>query len=147
VPNGSKADTIIASIRYWANWGHFTVVHLTENMRLRGVTSPENLQYAEYLARLFYTPELYGPISLPPYIKVYEDYENFYTTLFPPDLMARARETPELFADRAILASHNTSVAELNGDILQIMGGDPQIFTSVDHAEQASRPRSVPYGR
>jgi hypothetical protein len=49
--------------------------------------------------------------------------------------MARARETPELFAERAILASHNTSVAELNGDILQIIGGDPQVFTSVDHAE------------
>jgi hypothetical protein len=52
--------------------------------------------------------------------------------------MACARETPELFAKRAILASHNTSVAELNGDVLQIMGGDPQVFMSVDHAEQGA---------
>ena len=138
VPNGAKAETMMASIRYWANWDQFTVLHLTENMRLRGVTSPENLQYAEYLSRLSYIPELYGAISLPSYIKVYEDYEEFYTTLFPPALMARARETPELFAERAILASHNTSVAELNSDILQIMGGDPQTFVSVDRAEQGA---------
>ena len=51
VPNGSKADTMMASICYWANWDDFTVFHLTENMRLRGVTSLENLPYAEYLAR------------------------------------------------------------------------------------------------
>lgn len=81
-------------------------------MRLRGVTSPESLQYAEYLSRLSYTPELYGAISLPPHIKVYRDYEKFYATLFPPGLMA------ELFAERAILASHNTAVAELNSDVL-----------------------------
>lgn len=138
VPNGSKVDTIMASIRNWTNWNDFTVLHLTENMRLRGVTSPENLQFAEFLAQLSYNPELYGPITLPPYIKVYEDYEEFYNTLYPPDLMATARETPELFADRAILASHNTSVAELNSDILRMMDGDSQVFTSVDHAEQGA---------
>lgn len=135
VPNGSKADIIMTSIRYWVNWSYFTVLHLTENIRLRGVTSPENLQYADYLARLLYTPELYGAINLPPYIKVYKDYKEFYITLFPPALMARARATPELFAKRAILASHNISVVELNGDVLQMMGGDLQVFTSVDHAE------------
>jgi hypothetical protein len=43
VPNGSKVDTIMASIRYWTNWDDFTVVYLIENIRLRGVTSPENL--------------------------------------------------------------------------------------------------------
>jgi hypothetical protein len=111
------------------------ILLLTENMRVSGVTSPENLQFTEYLSRLSYAPELYGAISLPSYIKVYEDYEEFYTTLFPPAPMARARETPELFAERAILASHNTSVAELNSDILQIMGSDPQTFVSVDRAE------------
>lgn len=42
---------MMASICYWANWDDFTVFHLTENMRLRGVTSLENLPYAEYLAR------------------------------------------------------------------------------------------------
>ena len=138
VPDGSKADTIIASIRYWSQWHQFTTLRLTENMRLRGVTSPENLDYAQYLARLSYTPELYGPIVLPAYIKVYEGYERFYTTLFPPDLMATARDTPELFATRAILASHNTSVSDLNNDIIGIMGGDLQTFTSVDHAEQGA---------
>jgi hypothetical protein len=35
-----------------------------------------------------------------------------------------ARETPEIFANRVILASHNTSVAELNSDILKMIGGD-----------------------
>jgi hypothetical protein len=91
VPNGSKADTIMASIRYWPNWDQFTVLYLTENMRLRGVTSPENLQFAEFLSRLSYTPELYETVKLPSYIKVYDDYKEFYTTLFPPALMERAR--------------------------------------------------------
>ena len=118
VPNGSKVETVMASIRNWANWDHFTVLYLTENMRLCSVTSPENRQYAEYLSRLSYTPELYGAINLPQYIKVYEDYKKFYKTLFPLDLMTVAREMPELFIERAILASYNTSVAELNSDIL-----------------------------
>jgi ATP-dependent exoDNAse (exonuclease V) alpha subunit len=69
---------------------------------------------------------------------VYEDYERFYTTLFPPGVIMMARETPKIFADRAILASHNTSVAELNNDILKTMGGETQTFTSVDSAEQRS---------
>jgi len=123
VPNGSKAENVMASIRNWVNWEHFTVLHLTENMRLRSVTSRDNLEYAQSLARLSYTPELYGTISLPSYIRVYEDCERFYTTLVPPGVMAMARETPEIFADRAILASHNTSVVELNNDILKTMGG------------------------
>jgi hypothetical protein len=71
VPNNSKANTITTSIRYWANWGRFTVVYLTEDKRLRGVTSLKNRQYAEYLLRLSYTPELYGVTSLTPYIEVY----------------------------------------------------------------------------
>jgi len=49
-----------------------------------------------------------------------------------------ARNTPELFAQRALLASHNTSVSELNNDILATMGGDPQHFISVDTAEQGA---------
>jgi hypothetical protein len=138
VPNGSKADTIMASIRYWPNWDQFTVLYLTENMRLRGVTSPENLQFAEFLSRLSYTPELYETVKLPSYIKVYDDYKEFHTALFPPALMERARETPELFAERAILASHNTSVADLNSDILRLMSGEAQTFVSVDSAEQGA---------
>jgi hypothetical protein len=50
------------------HWDQFTVLYLTENMRLRGITSPDNLKYAEYLSRLSYTPELYGAIALPSYI-------------------------------------------------------------------------------
>ena len=126
MPNGSEAETVMASTRNWVNWEHFTVLHLTENMRLRGVTSPDNLRYARYLARLSYTPELYDAISLPSYIQAYKDYGRFYTALFPPDVMAMVRETPEIFADRAILASHNTSVAELNNDILKTMSGEAQ---------------------
>jgi hypothetical protein len=112
------------------------VLHLTENMRLRGVTSPENLQYAEYLSRLSYASELYNTVSLPSYIKIYENYKKFYKTLFPPDLMVAAYTIPKLFAECAILASHNTLVSELNNDILGTMRGDPQVFTSVDYAEQ-----------
>jgi hypothetical protein len=44
--------------------------------------------------------------------------KKFYATLFPPGLIAAVRETSELFAERAILASHNTAVAELNSDVL-----------------------------
>ena len=52
--------------------------------------------------------------------------------------MAVARKTPELFAERAILASHNTSVSELNNDVLQTIGGDARTFISIDHAEQGA---------
>jgi hypothetical protein len=87
-------------------------------MRLRGVTSPENRQYAEYLIRLFYTPKLYRLTSLLLYINVYDNYKDFYTTLFPSALIATARDTSKLFAERAILVSYNISAAELNGNIL-----------------------------
>jgi ATP-dependent DNA helicase PIF1 len=118
------------------------VLYLTENIRLRGVTSSDNLRYAEYLSRLSYTPELYGAIALPSYIQVYQDYDRFYTTLFPPGVITMARETPKIFADRVILTSHNTSVAELNSDVLKTINGDAQTFTSVDSAEQRSEDKA-----
>jgi len=46
-----------------------------------------------------------------------------------------ARETPEIFANRAILALYNTSVVELNSNILKIIDNDAQTFTSVDSAK------------
>ena len=52
VPNGSKADTIMASIRYWTNWDQFTVLYLTVNMRLRGVASPENSSFTACAAAI-----------------------------------------------------------------------------------------------
>lgn len=54
-------------------------------------------------------PTLCGATSLPPYVKVYDDCAEFYSTFFPPGVIVMARETPELFAKSAILASHNTS--------------------------------------
>ena len=38
--------------------------------------------------------------------------------------MATARDTPELFTTRAILASYNTSVSDLNNDIIKIISDD-----------------------
>ena len=81
-------------------------------------------------------PTLCGATSLPPYVKVYDDCAEFYSTFFPPGVIVMARETPELFAKSAILASHNTSVVKLNNDILATMGPNAQQSVSVDTAEE-----------
>lgn len=83
VPNASIAATVLASIRNWIMWPHLTQLHLTENMRLRGVTSQLNRTDAAYLLRLSHDPTLYGATSLPPYVKVYDDYAEFYSTPLP----------------------------------------------------------------
>jgi PIF1-like helicase len=48
VPNGSKAATVLASIRNWIMWPHLTQPHLTENLCLRGVMRT----YVAYLSQL-----------------------------------------------------------------------------------------------
>jgi hypothetical protein len=73
---------------------------------------------------------------------VYQDYDKFYITLFSSGVIIIARETPEIFADRVILASHNTSVAKLNNNVLKTINDDAQTFTSVNSAEQRSKDKT-----
>jgi hypothetical protein len=81
-------------------------------MRLRINTAPENVAFAEWLARMSHEPGLNGTIPIPPMIRRTMHLQNFLDRIYPPDALRDSPTNPAFFVGRAILTPTNETVGK-----------------------------------
>lgn len=139
VRRGNRAQIVGESIQNSSLWGHFQILRLTKNMRVR--EGEENQRFAEWLSRMSYQQDLRGQIRLPNCITQVEDFDQFCHNIFPLELLSSATTDFSVFRSRAILTMRNSSVNEFNMVLLRQMPGEEYIFhvvnsTNTDDIEQ-----------
>ena len=146
ITKGSRAQQCGASLRYSFLWPSLTVLHLTQNMRVReGV---DNKAFADWIGKISYDPRLRGKIELPAEIssRFYDrdadgkvdDANGLYKLcehIYPADQLAQAHEHPEFFRDRAILTLRNDTAEEINTHIQKSIPNEEQVFFSANKSD------------
>lgn len=123
VRRGARAQIVQASLSQSYIWPAIRVRCLTENMRVQG-SDEDNRGFIQWLQDLPYNPELYGLTELYPAVATYSSITDFFSAVYPDELLASALFDPGVFADRCILTGTNTAVAELNFATLRRFPGD-----------------------
>ena len=147
IPDGTKEQIINASLTSSSLWPKFTVLTLTENMRLStdGLTSEEKAEITEFSEWILNVGN--GEISNLPSLD--ESDASFIT--IPSDLLLEnscepistivstiypnicdIQVDPGYFRERAIVTTKNTTVAEINDFVLDIAPGEKRVYLSVD---------------
>ncbi|POS81880.1 hypothetical protein EPUL_005599, partial [Erysiphe pulchra] len=75
ITGGNKEKIVSACIRSWSLWPNIKTLFLTQNMRV--ISGDDNQRFAEWLARLSYDNDLYGPIEIPEWIQTTSDRNLF----------------------------------------------------------------------
>ena len=76
-----------------------------------------------------------GPLELMDDITQYLAIDKFYTSIYPPDILAGAEKDLDTFLKRAILAVRNDTVAEFNEYLLGKLPTPEKTFFSADTAD------------
>jgi hypothetical protein len=149
IPKASRPDIVRMSLRKSWIWPRLNKLALTVNMRVRAnpeaqeseIDIANRLNFVEWLGRLSYDPQLQGPISLPEYVSQPASIQDLILKVYPKDLLKEASYPPEFEAQgfnntplrgRALLATKNIAVAELNKLVLSSFPGTSKILSSVD---------------
>lgn len=101
IPHANRAVIVAASLRQSFIWGQLKILKLTQNMRL--FNDSENQEYARWIQKLPYDPNLRGLIDLPSSLRSFTDLQSFCDIIFPVSLLYAALHDPDLFLTRAIL--------------------------------------------
>ena len=102
---------------------------------MRLLTDPNSQQYAQWLKKLSYDSRMHGRVSLPSYIRQTDSIEQFCNQFYPLSTLQSARQHPEVFKDKAIVAFRNDSVAAFNKMILQNFPGDMHTLYGSNEAD------------
>ncbi|GJE95688.1 ATP-dependent DNA helicase [Phanerochaete sordida] len=135
VPHGSREDIVEACLQHSPLWTQVKILHLRENMRLRGSIGATS--FAQWLLDVGHgrTVDDQGNISIPD--------DLLSSTL--PDLQAfvygdlnetRPVPPPQYFLDRMILSARNEDANTINEHILECFPGEEATFHSADSVEQ-----------
>uniref|UniRef100_A0A6N2MB69 ATP-dependent DNA helicase n=1 Tax=Salix viminalis TaxID=40686 RepID=A0A6N2MB69_SALVM len=153
IPGGSKEQIINASLTSSILWPKFTVMTLTENMRLStdGLSLEEKAQIREFSEWILSVGN--GQISDLPSLSTAD--ECFVTIPFHLLLRASCDPIPTIvsaiypnicdvqidptyYRERAIVTTKNTTVAEINAFVLSITPGTKRVYLSVDSVSTSS---------
>lgn len=93
----------------------------------------DNHDYACWLSRLSYDPQLNGSIKLLDYIIRTDSMEDLCERVFPLSELRRS-PSPDFFADRAILIVLNVSLKQFNNRILDCIPSDSRTYYATDKA-------------
>uniref|UniRef100_A0A6N2L7M0 ATP-dependent DNA helicase n=1 Tax=Salix viminalis TaxID=40686 RepID=A0A6N2L7M0_SALVM len=147
IPDGTKEQIINGSLTSSSLWPKFTVLTLTENMRLStdGLTYEEKAEITEFSEWILNVGN--GEISNLPSLD--ESDASFVT--IPSDLLLEnscepistivstiypsicgIQVDPSYLRERAIATTKNTTVAEINDFVLDIALGEKRVYLSVD---------------
>jgi hypothetical protein len=108
------------------------------------VRSPEDQPFVNWIGNLSYTPELNGPIRVPPFVGQPPTLDTLIQDVYPLRLLAQAATDYAVFRGRTILLTLNTTVTELNLTILQQVPGESRIYAAVNTTDTDSNdPDSV----
>jgi len=122
VRRASPAQTVEACIRRSNVWRHFTVAHLTRNMRTRN----DQQAFADWLLSI--GEGRMRQVVLPPEIRVTSDLVD---TVF-----GQAIRNGESIARRAILTPKNVDSLAANESVLALLPGESRKYNSIDIAQR-----------
>ncbi|POS82310.1 hypothetical protein EPUL_006433, partial [Erysiphe pulchra] len=128
VRRGRRENTANACIRFWDKWSIVRPLFLTQNMRV--IEGELNQRFADWLAKLSYTPSLYGPVELPDFIRVTHDREEFREFVYP--IQQIRTPASSFFRERAILSSRNDEVDKFNDNLSHLIGANYHSYYSLD---------------
>jgi hypothetical protein len=134
IPKGSREDIVGASLQQSYLWPQVQVMHLTENMRVER-NDPQSTAFAEWLLSVGEGRNLNeedNKIPIPPNMICQGGVQGLIDEIYPNIGTTTQHLPDDYFLDRAILASRNAEVAELNTSIFEKMAGEPKIFNSID---------------
>ena len=146
IKKGNRGDQVNASLRFSFLWPSLQVLHLRQNMRVRG--GQENHDFAEWIAKMSYERSMRGKIDLPSVIRhrffdrddtgKVDDANGLHALckhVYPDTVLADAHQTPEAFRQRAILTLRNDTAAEINAHIQRGIADEEQTFYAINSAE------------
>jgi len=133
VPNGNRGAIVNACIQQSILWPGFQQLRLSQNMRV--ASGSDNANFAAFLSSLSYSPEMYGVISLPPFIQRLHSLDTFCNHVFPPTLIHGAHLDFNSFKSRAILSFRNDTVMDFNNRLILQLQGDMHFFNAVNSVE------------
>lgn len=130
VPHGSRADIVTACLQKSFVWSRLRKLQLRTNMRVR--EGQHGQDFVRWISKLPYSPALNGIISIPDYVARPMSITDLIYSVYPPDLLSRAITDPLAFHGRCLLTTLNTTVGELNTQIIQLLPGVIRTYQSVD---------------
>ena len=130
VPRGTRADEIYSCIKASHIWKHVTSYHLSRNVRAEMSGDPDSATFSKVLLEIGDgTISRTDNVQIPPQVFCKTKQELF--DFIYPNLEQNYNASGWLHK-RAILATKNTIVDELNETLLAKIPGEEKIFKSLD---------------
>lgn len=130
VPRGSREDVVSATLLRSDLWRHVKVLKLIQNMRVTG--DPDAHTFSSWLLDIGHGHGLADDTTIQlPREMVVPDLNTFIGRIYP-GIQSSPPPPPEYFLDRMILSPRNSDVMDLNTQILEVMPGEAEVFTSAD---------------
>ncbi|KAG5063305.1 hypothetical protein JHK85_004488 [Glycine max] len=147
IARGSRSNIINATINSSYLWPCCEVLTLSKNMRLQGnpqsIDDQETTKFAKWILDIGdgvigNQNDGYATIEIPEYLLIteYNDPIDAIVKSKFPDLYQHHSD-PELFKSRAILASTNETIEEVNDYILSLIPGEQMEYLSSDYIEKS----------
>ncbi|KAL3024818.1 hypothetical protein AAZX31_04G146800 [Glycine max] len=147
IPRGSRSDIINATINSLYLWPSCEVLTLTKNMLLQGnaqsIDDQETTKFAKWILDIGdgvigNQNDGYATVEIPEYLLIteYNDpIDAIVRSAFP--YLYQHHSNPEFFKCRAILASTNETIEEVNDYILSLIPGEQMEYLSYDYIEKS----------
>ena len=122
---------MVSATLLWSNlWEFVKVLKLTQNMWV--MDDPDSHMFSSWLLNVGHGRGLTDDETIQlPHGMITPDIDTLVGRIYP-GIQSSSPPTPEYFVDRIILSPRNSNVVDLNGQILDMMPGEAEIFTSVD---------------
>src|ERR1700742_5154259 len=132
-PKATQQEVVASSLLRSPFWHEVKLLQLTTNMRLE--SSERDQQFAQYLLGIGvgkHTTEA-GEIILPAAFKCGDTVQSLTDAVYPSlSALSAGSDNSAYFAERAILTSRNSEVAELNNTLLNQFPGSDKTYNSAD---------------
>ena len=149
VPRGGKADVLNSTLKKSKLWKSIKKFKLTQNMRLKNSTDPEEIQFNEWLLRVGEGKEEISQdigndnmIKIPQKLKsTSSNLKEFCNEIFPNLASvienglknhATCPEWVDYLTERAVLCPKNVNCEEINRICMDMVPGPPMIYRSTD---------------
>ena len=134
IVKGSREDIVLATLQRSFLWNNIEILHLRVNMHLD--REPETEQFAQWLldighSRISTHDNIPGTITVPQTM-VCNDEHALISSIYGSMVHSINPPPWHYFRGRIILAARNEDVHSLNAQILHLLCGNEQSYTSAD---------------
>jgi len=133
IRRGSRQATVLACIRHSSIWANLQVLKLSTSMRV--IANDANIVFLTFLKDMVTTPQLYGHLELPAYIRRVSTVNQLCNQLYPQPLLNDAVNSHGALIGRAILAFRNDTVNDFNDVLVDRMPGQEFRFKAANYVE------------